>query len=168
MDSTKQSPVVQTVTRLKHPGRVAHGKKLAALMKERKDALVKNKESEVGSEVQKEQSSDDHTSYSAVLGIILLICVAGSGIYFYSRKTPAVPPEKKERGDKMYGVTPIINMSKFDYKKELKESLIDASLLTVEIYRLAWGWSKVSPSLCWQCQLRISGRSSFISQRVTC
>ena len=91
---TEQSPVVQTVTRPKHPGRVAQGKNLAALMKERKDALMKNKDSEVGSVVQKEQPS--HTSYSAGLGIILLICVAGGGIYFYSRKTPAVPLERKE------------------------------------------------------------------------
>ena len=34
-------------------------------------------------------------------------------------------------------------MSKFDYKKELKESLIDASLLTVGVYGLAWGGSKI-------------------------
>jgi len=37
-------------------------------------------------------------------------------------------------------------MSKIDYKKELKESLIDASLLTVGIYGLAWGGSKVGIS----------------------
>ena len=37
-------------------------------------------------------------------------------------------------------------MSKFDYKKELKESLIDASLLTVGIYGLAYGGSKIGIS----------------------
>ena len=37
-------------------------------------------------------------------------------------------------------------MFKFDYKKELKESLIDASLLTVGIYSLAWDGSKVGIS----------------------
>ena len=79
---------MQTVTRPKHPGRVAQGKKLAALMKERKDALMKNKEPEVYSEVVKEQSS--HTLKYSGLGIILLICVGG-GIYFYSRKTPPAP-----------------------------------------------------------------------------
>ena len=89
MDNTEQASVVQTVTRPKHPGRVAHGKKLAALMKERKDALLKNKEPEVGTEVIKEQSS--HTLKYSGLGIILLICVAGGGIYFYSRKTPPTP-----------------------------------------------------------------------------
>ena len=82
MNNTEQASVVQTVTKPKHPRRVAQGKKLAALMKERKDALMKNKESEVSSEVMKEQSS--HSSYFAGLGIILLICVAGGGIYFYS------------------------------------------------------------------------------------
>ena len=37
-------------------------------------------------------------------------------------------------------------MSKFDYKKELKESLIDASLLTTGLYGLAWIGSKVGIS----------------------
>ena len=37
-------------------------------------------------------------------------------------------------------------MSKFDYKKELRDSLIDASLLTVGIYDLAWSGSKVGIS----------------------
>ena len=37
-------------------------------------------------------------------------------------------------------------MSKFDYKRELKQSLIDASLLTVGIYGLAWGDSKIGVS----------------------
>ena len=37
-------------------------------------------------------------------------------------------------------------MSKFDYKKELKESLIDASLLTTGIYGLAWAGSKLGIS----------------------
>lgn len=37
-------------------------------------------------------------------------------------------------------------MSKFDYKKELKESLIDASLLTAGLYGLAWIGSKAGIS----------------------
>ena len=37
-------------------------------------------------------------------------------------------------------------MSKFDYKKELKESLIDASLLTTGVYGLAWIGSKLGIS----------------------
>jgi len=37
-------------------------------------------------------------------------------------------------------------MSKFDYKKELKESIIDASLLTTGVYGLAWIGSKVGIS----------------------
>ena len=116
----KQASVVQTVTRPKHPGRVAGGKRLAEWnerkrlaewnRKNKKD-LLKNKD-EVPAQVpsrgdqipaQVPSSGDQvpsrHTSYSAGLGIILLICVAGGGIYFYSRKTPAAPeppPKKKE------------------------------------------------------------------------
>ena len=37
-------------------------------------------------------------------------------------------------------------MSKFDYKKELKDSLIDASLLTTGVYSLAWLGSKLGIS----------------------
>jgi len=37
-------------------------------------------------------------------------------------------------------------MSKYDYKKELKESLIDASLLTVGIYGISWTASKIGVS----------------------
>ena len=91
MDNTEQASVSTTVTRPKHPGRVAQGKILAALMKECKDALMKNMESEGDLEVIKEQSS--HTSYSAGLGIILFIVGVGGGIYFYSRKTPPPAPE---------------------------------------------------------------------------
>ena len=36
--------------------------------------------------------------------------------------------------------------TKFDYKKELKDSLIDASLLSTGLYRLAWIGSKVGIS----------------------
>ena len=37
-------------------------------------------------------------------------------------------------------------MSKFDYKKELKESLIDASLMTVGLLLLSWIGSKAGIS----------------------
>ena len=37
-------------------------------------------------------------------------------------------------------------MSKFDYKKELKQSLLDASLLTVAIYGLAYAGGKIGVS----------------------
>jgi len=87
----EQASVVETVTRPKHPGRVAQGKKLAALMKERKDALLKNRDSEVTKEVNSEQSS--HSWKYSGLGIILLICVGG--FYFFTRKasTTPLPPE---------------------------------------------------------------------------
>ena len=34
-------------------------------------------------------------------------------------------------------------MSKYDYQKELKESLIDASIMSVGLYGLSWIGSKV-------------------------
>ena len=37
-------------------------------------------------------------------------------------------------------------MSKYDYKKELKDSLIDACYLTVGIFSIAWAGSKVGIS----------------------
>jgi len=90
-DSKEQKAEQSTVTRPKHPGRVAQGKKLAAMMKERKDALLKNRDSEVGknrnSEVVSELSSaadtaaGDHIWQYSGLGVILLI--AGIGVYFY-------------------------------------------------------------------------------------
>ena len=37
-------------------------------------------------------------------------------------------------------------MSKFDYKKELKELLIDASLMSAGLYTLSWVGSKIGVS----------------------
>ncbi|WP_143217080.1 hypothetical protein [Acinetobacter baumannii] len=37
-------------------------------------------------------------------------------------------------------------MSKFDVRKELKDSLIDASLLTIGIFRVSWAGSKLGIS----------------------
>jgi len=94
----EQASVVETVTRPKHPGRVAQGKKLAALMKERKDALLKNRDSEVD----KKPSSHTWQTRLNYLSYLLLICSVG-GLYFYAfgapfgytQKTPVVvkPPE---------------------------------------------------------------------------
>ena len=102
MDSKKQkaeqSSVVTTVTKAKHPGRVAQGHKLAALMKERKQELVKNKDSEVSSST---DSSTDKalashvgsamSNFGLYGGIIFLI--VGGIYYFYThRKTPTQAP----------------------------------------------------------------------------
>ena len=37
-------------------------------------------------------------------------------------------------------------MSKYDYKKDLKESLIDAAILTTGLYTLSWAGSKAGVS----------------------
>ena len=93
----------QQITRPKHPGRQAAGKRLAEWNRKNKEDLLKNKDEvpaqvpSSGAQVVKEQSS--HTLKYSGLGIILLICVAGGGIYFYSRKktpSPAPEPLKKE------------------------------------------------------------------------
>ena len=102
MDNKEQkvelSPLVTTITKAKHPGCVAQGHKLAALMKERKQELVKNKDSEVSSST---DSSTDKalashvgsamSNFGLYGGIIFLI--AGRFYYFYThRKTPTQAP----------------------------------------------------------------------------
>ena len=118
-------------------------------MKERKEALVKNKASEVDTELKTEvdkQQSSRTLQYSG-LGIIFLLTAGGVAYYLYThKKSPPAEPLKKN--NRKFGWNkPIINMSKpFDYKKELKDSLIDASLLTTSVYSLAWIGSKLGIS----------------------
>ena len=90
----------KTITREKHPGRVAQGHKLAALMKKRKEEILYNKEQSTeqstvqSKEQSKEQSSVQSTEQStvqpteqsnntyvygvgilAVLAIVIAVCV---------------------------------------------------------------------------------------------
>ena len=53
----------KTITREKHPGRVAQGHKLAALMKKRKEEILRNKEQSTEQSIvqSKEQSSVQST-----------------------------------------------------------------------------------------------------------
>ena len=102
---TEQSPVVTTVTRPKHPGRVAQGYKLAALMKERKEALVKNKDSEVGTELKAEVDKQQlsHTLQYSGLGIIFLLATGGIVYYLYThKKSPPILAEPMKKQPKIW------------------------------------------------------------------
>ena len=81
---SEQSTVVTSVTKSKHPGRVAQGHKLAALMKQRKQELLQNKTSEQPKEVKTVLSSC--TLQYPSLAIIGLIAIAV--YYFYGYKKP--------------------------------------------------------------------------------
>ena len=114
---TEQSPVVSTVTRPKHPGRVAQGKKLAAMMKERKEALLKNKDNNKDSEVSNStgtvvasglsRAAGDHVRSTmanfGMYGAFILI-FAGGIYYLYNRKKSPVetPPEPLKKQPKIY------------------------------------------------------------------
>ena len=93
-----EKPPVHIVTK-KHPGRVAQGHKLAALMKSRKQELLAEK----SPVLQSEQSPVLRTEQSPVLqksslvrgfwfygGIIFLAAAGGTYFWIYTRKTPAV------------------------------------------------------------------------------
>ena len=92
----EQTPVVNkkqssVVTKEKHPGRVAQGHKLAALMKQRKEELKQNKQSEQ----QTEQLTEPHekklsntTLYGAGLALIAGIAL----FYFWNQKPEKTPP----------------------------------------------------------------------------
>ena len=108
---TEQSPVVTTVTRVKHPGRVAQGKKLAAMMKERKEALLKNKDKNEDSELYNSTVSSTSQVLASAAGSALnnfgvyggVILLIASGIYYlYSRRkaftqAPLEPPKKQSK-----------------------------------------------------------------------
>ena len=88
MNNKEQSKELQTVTKSKHPGRVAQGHRLAALNKQRKQELLQNKTSEQPKEVQTVQETvlSSHTLQYSSLGIIGLIAIAA--YYFYGYKKP--------------------------------------------------------------------------------
>lgn len=110
----EQSPVVTTVIKAKHPGRVAQGHKLAALMKERKQELVKNKDSELSSstgnstgKVLASHLGSAMSNFRLYGGIISLI--AGGIYYLYAygapfgythRKAPVQAPAEKKQPKK--------------------------------------------------------------------
>ena len=98
----KQSPV-RIVTK-KHPGRVAQGHKLAALMKSRKQELRAEKSPVQSPVLQPEQAQVVDGTNKVVrdfwlYGGIILLAAAGSTYYCYIYKTPAVsqaPTDEKK------------------------------------------------------------------------
>ena len=98
--------VDNTITKEKHPGRVAQGHKLVALMRKRKEEMLQNKpsvQSSVLSTVQStEQSTVLSTEQSSVLSteqpsvlssktliIIGLVCIAGFVSVYTLRTSPS-------------------------------------------------------------------------------
>ena len=101
--------MVDKVTKEKHPGRVAQGHKLVALMRKRKEEMLQNKHTEQSSvlstEQPTEQSSVLSTEQSSVLSsktliILGLVGIGVAGIYIFNiKKTPEKqitenPPKK--------------------------------------------------------------------------
>ena len=104
MDSKEQPPVVTTVTRAKHPGRVAQGKRLANLMKQRRADLLQNKQPEQGSELTSEQGSE-LTSEQSTRTLLCsggwvgagVLAVVGIALYLYICRKP--PPPRTARAE---------------------------------------------------------------------
>ena len=107
---SEQSTVVKTVTKSKHPGRVAQGHKLAALMRQRKQELLQNKTSEQPKEVQTVQETvlSSHTLQYSSLAIIGLIAIAAYYFYGYKKPTSSTssstlkPQEEIKKKPKIY------------------------------------------------------------------
>ena len=74
----------KTITREKHPGRVAQGHKLAALMKKRKEEILRNKEqSTVQSTGQSSVQSTEQSNDTYVYGVgILAVLAIGVCVFF--------------------------------------------------------------------------------------
>ena len=90
MDNKEQPSVV---TKEKHPGRVAQGHKLAALMKKRKEELKQNSMSEQQTEQSSEQLTEPQSQTSTVVysgAALAIVVVIGVALYVY-RKKPAPP-----------------------------------------------------------------------------
>ena len=75
----------KTITREKHPGRVAQGHKLAAPMKKRKEEILHNKEQ--STEQSKEQPTEQSTAqsndtYVYGVGILAVLAIGVWFVYF--------------------------------------------------------------------------------------
>ena len=81
------------VTKQRHPGRVAQGHKLAALMKQRKEELMKQNKK---SEQETEQSTEQHEEQSSVIssssfygiGAAITLAVGIAVVFLWKRNTP--------------------------------------------------------------------------------
>ena len=101
------------VTKTKHPGRVASGKRLAGWNRKNKENLVKNKEqvessnlssdqqepqSQTSSDQQEPQSQTSTVVYGGALAIVVVVGVA---LYVY-RKKPAPPSSAPSNNDDIF------------------------------------------------------------------
>ena len=93
--------MVDIVTKEKHPGRVAQGHKLVALMRKRKEEMLQNKHTEQSSVLSTEQPTEQSSVLSSKTLIILgIVGIGVAGIYIFNiRKTPEKqitenPPKK--------------------------------------------------------------------------
>ena len=88
----------KVITREKHPGRVAQGHKLAALMKKREEEILRNKEQ--STEQSTEQSSvQSNGAYISGVGILAVLAV-GVCVFFAYPKNKKQANEKKKSTNK--------------------------------------------------------------------
>ena len=111
--ATKDIIEQSAVTKSKHPGRVAQGHKLAALMKQRKQELLQNKKPELSKELKPElQSVQDIklSSPTVQCGLaILALAATAVGVYMLYMRKKAPEPEKSD-------VVPVRKTPRFSLK----------------------------------------------------
>ena len=93
----EQTPVVNkeqssVVTKEKHPGRVAQGHKLAALMKQRKEELKQNKPAEHQLSEQSKEQHEKPFSNTTLYGAGIALVAGIALFYFWNQKTEKTPP----------------------------------------------------------------------------
>ena len=86
------------ITREKHPERVAHGHKLAALMKKRKKILRDKEQSSVQSTVQPSVQPSVQSNDTYVYGVGILAVLAIGVCVFFAYNT--FPKNKKQANEK--------------------------------------------------------------------
>ena len=84
LNKTMTGEEKKLITREKHPGRVAQGHKLAALMKKRKEQILRNKEQ---STVQPTVQSTVHANDTYAYGVGMLAVLAIGGCVFFAYNT---------------------------------------------------------------------------------
>ena len=91
--------MTETITRQKHPGPVAQGHKLAALMKKRKEQILRNKEqSTVQSTEQSTEQSSVQSNDTYVYGVgILAVLSIGVCVFFAYPKNKKFVNEKQDQ-----------------------------------------------------------------------
>ena len=87
----------KVITREKHPGRVAQGHKLAALMKKRKEEILRSKEQ--STEQSTVQSTEQHSvqsngAYIYGVGILTVLATGVCVLFTYNKKAGQVIHEE--------------------------------------------------------------------------